>query len=117
MPDPVVQWQIVAGDPAALASFYAKLFGWKVDSSNALGYRRLETGSIDGGVWPTHEPGKAAVQLFVEVPSVEAHVARAEKVGAKVLVPRTVLPDGDIMAILVDPAGLSFGLLERKRPG
>lgn len=30
--------------------------------------------------------------------------------GAKVLMPKMHLPDGDIMAILLDPAGLSFGV-------
>jgi predicted enzyme related to lactoylglutathione lyase len=114
MPDPIVQWQIVADDPAAVARFYAKLFGWTVDSDNALGYRQLKTGSVDGGVWPTHMPGKATLQLFIEVPDVAAHIARAEELGAKVMVPRTVLPDGDTMAILLDPAGLSFGLLQRR---
>ncbi|HWB81088.1 MAG TPA: VOC family protein [Nannocystaceae bacterium] len=113
-PDPIVGWQIVADDPAALSAFYAELFGWTVDRDNALGYRRLATGSIDGGVWPTHVPGKATVQLFIAVADIEAHIARARPLGAKVLVPRSVLPDGDAMAILLDPAGLSFGLLERK---
>lgn len=117
MTDPVVQWQIVADDPAGLAGFYSKLFGWKIDADNALGYRRLETGSIDGGVWPTHEPGKATLQLFVEVPDIDARIARAQQLGARVLVPRTVLPDGDTMAILLDPAGLSVAMLERKRAG
>lgn len=31
MANPVVQWQIVAKDPEALASFYSTLFGWNVD--------------------------------------------------------------------------------------
>lgn len=113
-PDPIVGWQIVADDPAALSDFYAKLFGWTVDRDNALGYRTLATGSIDGGVWPTHVPGKATVQLFIAVADIAGYIARAETMGAKVLVPRSVLPDGDAMAILLDPAGLSFGLLERK---
>ena len=113
-PDPIVGWQIVADDPAAVADFYAKLFGWTVDRDNALGYRKLATGSIEGGVWPTHVPGKATVQLFIAVADIDDSIARAEAMGAKVLVPRAVLPDGDAMAIVLDPAGLSFGLLERK---
>ena len=113
-PDPIVGWQIVADDPAALSDFYAKLFGWTVDRDNALGYRRLATGSIDGGVWPTHVPGKATVQLFIAVADIDDAIARAQQLGANVLIPRSVLPDGDAMAIVLDPAGLSFGLLERK---
>jgi predicted enzyme related to lactoylglutathione lyase len=31
--------------------------------------------------------------------------------GATVIVPPTTLPDGDMMAILLDPAGLTFGVM------
>lgn len=117
MPNPVVKWQIVAGDAAAVAAFYKKLFDWNVDTDNALGYRELRSGEargIDGGVWPSPAPGHATVQLFVEVDDVAAHLERAVALGAKLLVPRTALPDGDVMALLVDPAGLSFGLVQRR---
>jgi hypothetical protein len=30
--------------------------------------------------------------------------------GATIIVPKSVLPDGDTVAILLDPAGLSFGV-------
>ena len=116
MANPVVRWQIVAGDVPAVASFYSKLFGWSVDASNALGYRELKSGDergIDGGVWPSPAPGHAMVQLFVEVDDVEAHLQRAVSLGARVLVPRTALPDGDVMALFIDVAGLSCGLVQR----
>lgn len=117
MGNPVVRWQIVAGDAAAVSSFYSKLFGWSVDAKNSLGYRELRSGDergIDGGVWPAPAPGPAMVQLFVEVDDVQAHLGRAIALGAKVLVPRTELPDGDVMALFVDVAGLSCGLVQRK---
>jgi predicted enzyme related to lactoylglutathione lyase len=116
MANPVVRWQIVAGDVPAVTSFYSKLFGWAVDASNALGYRELKSGDergIDGGVWPSPAPGQAMVQLFVEVDDVEAHLQRAVSLGARVLVPRTALPDGDVMALFIDVAGLSCGLVQR----
>ena len=116
MPNPVVKWQIVASEAGSVAAFYKKLFDWTVDASNALGYRELRSGEargIDGGVWPSPAPGHATVQLFVEVADVAAQLNRAVGLGAKVLVPRTVLPDGDVMALLVDPAGLSFGIVQQ----
>lgn len=116
MPNPVVKWQIVAGDAGAVAAFYKKLFGWTVDAGNALGYRELRSGEargIDGGVWPSPAPGHATVQLFIEVDDVAGQLDRAVALGAKVLVPRTVLPDGDVMALLVDPAGLPFGIVQQ----
>ncbi len=117
MGNPVVQWQIVAKEPDALARFYASLFGWKVRADNALGYRQLDTDSprgIGGGVWPSPPEGHNLVQLFIEVDAVEAYIEKAVKLGATVIVPKSELPDGGAMAIILDPAGLSFGLC---RPG
>ncbi len=50
------------------------------------------------------------MQLFVEVFDVDDCIAKAIRLGAKVLVPKSVLPDGDTMAVLLDPTGLSFGV-------
>lgn len=113
MGNPVVQWQIVAKDPEAVTRFYSALFGWTINASNALGYRVVETGNgrgIDGGVWPSPPEGHNLVQLFVEVDDIDAALAKATSLGATVIVPKSELPDGDALAIVLDPAGLSFGM-------
>ena len=118
MGNPVVQWQIVAKDPDALTRFYASLFGWKVKTNNALGYREVETQSsrgINGGVWPSPPEGHNLVQLFVEVDDVDAYIDKATRLGATVIVPKSELPDGDALAIILDPAGLSFGLYRARK--
>jgi predicted enzyme related to lactoylglutathione lyase len=110
---PVMQWQMVAKDPAAVTRFYAALFGWQIRTDNALGYRMVDTASgrgINGGVWPAPPEGHNLVQLFVEVDDVDAYVAKATSLGAAVIVPKTELPDGDALAIILDPSGLSFGI-------
>jgi predicted enzyme related to lactoylglutathione lyase len=69
MGQPVVQWQILAKNPDQLASFYSKVFGWKANSDNALGYRTIETGAdrgINGGIWPAPPEGRPMVTLYVE---------------------------------------------------
>jgi len=111
--NPVVQWQIVAKDPDAVTRFYSALFGWKVNASNALGYRVVETGNgrgINGGVWPSPPEGHNLVQLFVEVDDIDAALSKATSLGATIIVPKSELPDGDALAIVLDPAGLSFGM-------
>lgn len=45
---PVTHWQILAKDPDRLADFYSKLFAWKVQSDNALGYRTVDPGTDRG---------------------------------------------------------------------
>ncbi|MGE0044096.1 MAG: VOC family protein [Vicinamibacterales bacterium] len=115
MPNPVTRWQIVAPDPGRVAAFYENLFGWTVRTDNALGYRQVETGDggMPGGIWPLPSGSPAMVQLFVEVDDISGAVARATSLGAVVVVPVSTLPDGDTMAILADPAGLTFGLHQR----
>jgi len=115
--NPVVQWQIVAKEPERVARFYASLFGWEVRIDNKLGYREVDTQSprgINGGVWPAPPEGRDLVQLFIEVDDVDAYVTRATRLGAQVIVPKSELPDGDAIAIVLDPAGLSFGLYRRR---
>jgi predicted enzyme related to lactoylglutathione lyase len=53
------------------------------------------------------------VQFFVAVEDVRDSVQRAEQLGAKLLIPPTMLPEGDEMAVLHDPQGMSFGLWQR----
>lgn len=116
---PVVRWQILSSAPDQIATFYSTLFGWTVEQANALGYRVIHTGSdvgIPGGVWPAPPGAPTFVQLFMEVEDVAATVARAEAAGAQVIVPRSALPDGDVMAVLRDPSGSSFGVVQARTP-
>ena len=122
MPNPVIRWQVLSPEAERVTEFYQKLFSWKATKANALGYRELRTGvsfSIDGGVWPAPPESNTFVQLFIEVEDVDASIVKAEALGAKILVPKSVLPDGDTMAILQDPTGMSFGIcrLAKKAAG
>jgi uncharacterized protein len=113
MGSPVLQFQIISKAPEETAKFYASLFGWKVDANNALGYRRIDTGSkegVQGGIWPAPPQAPNFVQLFIGVDDVKASVARAVELGAKVIIPPTTLPEGDEMAVLHDPHGIPLGV-------
>lgn len=114
----VVEWQILATDPQAVADFYARMFSWQVDSDNALGYRRIlsnEPHGISGGIWPAPQTDRNFVQLFVAVDDVTRSHELATSLGAKSIVAPQMLPDGDEMAIVLDPFGMAFGII-RKGP-
>ena len=116
MGNPVMQFQILSKTPGETAAFYAGLFGWKIDSANPMGYRRIDTGSaegIQGGIWPAPPQAPVFVQLFMAVDDVKATVAKAAGMGAQVLIPPTTLPEGDEMAVLHDPQGMSFAVWRR----
>ena len=113
MGQPVTQFQIIAKDPDKAAEFYSGLFGWTINRDNAMDYRAIDTGAaggIPGGIWPAPPEGHAMVQLFIEVPDVATTVDSATQAGAQVIIPPQVLPDGDEMAVLLDPEGIPFGV-------
>lgn len=113
MGSPVVQFQILSRNPERTAEFYSALFGWAVDADNPLGYRQVRTGAgrgIDGGIWPAPPGAPSFVQLFVEVADVAAAVTQAAALGAHVIMPAQTLPQGEMLAILQDGEGMSFGV-------
>jgi len=115
MGQPVVSWQIITKNPDRLNEFYTQLFGWKSNANNAVGCRMIDTGSergINGGIWPAPPQANSFVQLFIEVDDMAKYVEQATKMGAKVLIPPQKLPDGDEMAVLHDPEGMSFGIVK-----
>jgi uncharacterized protein len=112
---PVMQWQILAKQPDKLADFYTKLFDWEINTNNALNYRIVDTGSergINGGIWPAPPQGPSLVSLYIEVDDVATYVSRATELGGKVVMPIQQLPDGDVMAIILDLEGIPVGLFK-----
>jgi predicted enzyme related to lactoylglutathione lyase len=113
MPNAVTQFQILSKKPDETAKFYAELFGWSVNASNPSEYRQINTGSevgIQEGIWPAPSDAPNFVQLFVSVEDVKALVRKARELGAKAAIPPTMLPQGDEMAVVIDPQGMSFGV-------
>lgn len=116
MGNPVMHWQILTKQPQKLEEFYTALFGWKVSGNNALGYRQVDTNAkegIHGGLWPiSPKEGHSMVQLFIRVADVKAHAQEAEQLGGKVVIPPQMLPEGDEMAVVVDPDGIPFAIFK-----
>jgi predicted enzyme related to lactoylglutathione lyase len=91
MGQPVVHFEIIGKDGEALARFYSDLFGWRIDANNEYHYgvvTREENLNPDGvgigGGVGSAPPGYAGhVTVYVEVPDVEAALAKAESLGGK----------------------------------
>jgi uncharacterized protein len=114
MPNPVMHWQILTKQPKKLEDFYSALFGWGISGDNPLGYKQVDTNSTDGihgGLWPiSDQEGHSMVQLFIRVDNVKPYVKKAESLGARVVIPPQTLPEGDEMAVAVDPDGIPFAI-------
>ncbi len=91
MGQPVVHFEINGKDADALSRFYSELFGWNVNADNEYHYGVIarednlnpDGVGIGGGIGPAMDGGDGYVTVYVEVPDVEATLAKAESLGAK----------------------------------
>ena len=112
---PVVWFEVAGRDLKALGTFYGELFGWAIDTDNPMGYGMVDTkadGGIPGGVFAPGD-GLEYVSFYVGVPDLDASLARAEKLGAKVVQPAEQLPAGPRIAMIDDPEGHRIGLIQQ----
>src|SRR5665213_3393917 len=95
MAHPVIHAEIRSADPDATRAFFGELFGWKVASEGAFpGYTFIDTGA-EGGTYVAISPRQSAedeVLFFVAVEDVDATLAKAEKLGGKIIQPAQHVP-------------------------
>jgi uncharacterized protein len=112
VPNPVVHFEITGADGSALQSFYRDLFDWKIDANNEWQYGMVETGGeggINGGI-SGNQDGSARVSVYAAVDDLQAYLDKAERLGARVVMPVTDMGDFAI-AMFADPAGNVTGLI------
>jgi predicted enzyme related to lactoylglutathione lyase len=112
MGNPVVHFEVVGSDGAKLQQFYGELFGWKINADNPMNYGIVDNGGegINGGVGQAPD-GSRQVTWYVQVPSIDDYLQKAEGMGGKTVMPRTEM-DMVTMAMVADPEGNIVGLVE-----
>ena len=112
MASPVTWFEIIGSDAATLHKFYREVFGWKLTPPvKEMGnYSMLEgfKPGIGGGIGE----GPARISVYGEVADPQAHVDKAVARGARLLMPVTTITPTTTIAMLLDPAGNTFGVLK-----
>jgi len=117
----VVWFEVVGRDGDKLRRFYGELFGWKLEPEGPMKYATLSPNGggkgIPGGIGElaplagTGFPSRPWVTVYVHTDDVAASLARAEKLGGRVVLPARKLPDGPEIALFEDPEGQIIGLV------
>lgn len=110
MANKVMWFEVLGQDGDRLKKFYGDLFGWQYKDAKEMNYGMTdpEATGIGGGVGAA-PAGTGWTTFYVGVPDVGKALAEATKLGAKVLMPVTRLPDVTI-AVFADPEGHPVGL-------
>jgi predicted enzyme related to lactoylglutathione lyase len=118
----VIHFEVHADDPDRAVRFYQDVLGWQFRKwDGPADYWLVTTGpkeqpGIDGGLLPRH-PGQSgnavlAYVCTVDVPSVDAYVAKATAAGGTVALPKMAVPGVGWLAYCKDPEGNLFGLMQ-----
>ncbi len=111
MGQPVVHFEIGCRDNQKIGRFYAELFGWKLEPFGGVNMINTGSGEGIGGHINSlgHEPHNY-LTVYAMVDDLEAHLAKATRLGGKVVVPPTEVPNMGHFAWISDPEGTIFGL-------
>jgi hypothetical protein len=103
--------------------FYRSLLGWKIESTStlmdpasaaALQYQDISTGPAQkgtlnrGGMYKRQ--GTETIKNFVLVEDIDTVLAKVEKLGGKILMPKTEIKGVGPVAIIQDTEGNGIGL-------
>jgi uncharacterized protein len=120
MGQPVVHFEVIGKDGEKLRSYYAELFGWEIDANNPMKYGMVQRDGnvnaegvgIGGGIAGGPEGYPGHVTFYVEVPDVEAALAKAEELGGtRVMGPETIM-DQLVIGHFKDPEGHVIGVVK-----
>ena len=122
MGNPVIHWELMSKEPAKVADFYARIFGWKVDHHPAINYRVVDTGApkempgINGGiVKPDREgPWPGNMLFYILVDDLAAYRKRIVAAGGKIHVEEQKVPGMGKLSLFSDPEGRMMGLWKAK---
>jgi len=119
----IVHFEIPADQPERAAKFYRELFGWNInrwENPGGMEYWMVETvpndaegrpvrQGVNGGLMPRMYPSQPPVN-YIAVEDVDKAVAKAERLGAKVLMGKHPVPGMGWFAQLSDTEGNVFAV-------
>jgi predicted enzyme related to lactoylglutathione lyase len=122
MGQPVVHFEVIGKDGDKLRNYYSELFGWEFGevigpTNYAVVQREGNTNAdgvgVGGGIGTAPEGYGGHVTFYVEVPDVEAALAKAESLGGTRMMGPDKIPEANIeIALFTDPEGHTIGLVK-----
>ena len=117
----VVHFEVIGRHPEKLQGYYSDLFGWEIDRPigpmsygivQREGNVNAEGVGIGGGVGGGMDGYDGHVTFYVEVPDVEAGLAKAESLGGSRVMGPDEVPGGPVIGQFKDPEGHTIGLVQ-----
>jgi uncharacterized protein len=112
MGNPIVHFEVMGTDGAALRKFYGDLFGWQIDELEGMDYGLVDTGTAPaGGIGANANNPTGYVTVYVEVDDLEPALEQAKSLGATIAVEPMEIPGDRRIALFTDPEGHLIGMV------
>ncbi len=120
MKHPVMHFEIMGHDVAALRSFYADIFGWNVAPpmpESDVQYSLVEPvpnfqRGISGGIGKAPAGYDGHVTFYIVVDDIESAFAKIEGRGGSRMMGPDKVPNGPVIGLFRDPDGRTIGLVD-----
>ncbi len=113
----IVHFEIPTDDLERARTFYGDLFGWKFENYQDSEYWVITTTdekgekAIGGGMMQRQQP-QQPITNYIDVPSIDEYAGKVEKLGGKVVMPKTAVSGMGYFAICLDTENNAFGIWE-----
>jgi predicted enzyme related to lactoylglutathione lyase len=110
----LVWFEIPADNPERAQAFYGNLFGWKINPFPGGGdYWHIDTAGADDtpdGALKRRKHPQEPVVNYIGVDSVDQYTDKIAKLGGKISMGKTAVPQMGYFAVCQDPEGNAFGI-------
>jgi uncharacterized protein len=108
--------ELITTDVEGAKKFYGSLLGWKSEDMPKMNYTVVSVGEdMIGGVMKLTKEMKGVPPhwgVYITVDDVDASAKKAEKLGGKLLVPPTDIPEVGRFSVIQDPQGAVFSIIK-----
>lgn len=117
-PGSVCWSELATTDVAKASAFYSGLFGWSwKESSAGMHYTEFSNGGqMIGGMMPMDGPQWQGIPphwtIYFAVDDCDAMAEKAQRLGGKLHVPPTDIPNAGRFAVIQDPQGAVFSIIK-----
>ncbi len=126
----IVHFEIQAKNVEVLKSFYENVLGWKIIKSPLpyMDYWLIQTVATDekgmlqrpgvnGGLYPRTPDWSGIKQVnYISVENIDEYIPKVTAAGGTILIAKQQIPTVGSIALVADPEGNAFGLIQPEMP-
>jgi predicted enzyme related to lactoylglutathione lyase len=119
----IVHFEIPTDNLQRARTFYGDLLGWKIEkyedpnNPSSMEYWLITTTdekgekALMGGMMQREQPQQQILN-YIDVPSIDEYASKVEKLGGKVVFPKSAVPTMGYFAVCLDTENNTFALWE-----